>query len=195
MSQSCQESVLQAANCCPTCVCPHPYLLLLRLTKPLAWRPLGALPAPRPKGSPSWFPLQNDEADPCHSNPTVARLQPSLTLLASHRGPAPHVFHPISMPEPMLFPSPRNSPAPFSTWIHRHPAHPWRPTPNAPSSIKTFLTSPPWQSLNPMGSMCLGGRYAVSLETVEQAFCSQFHCLLAKSLGTLFNFYACVLAC
>lgn len=46
-----------------------------------------------------------------------------------------------------------------------------------------------------MGSMCLGGRYAVSLETVEQAFRSQFHYLLAKSLGTLFNFYACVLAC
>ena len=96
----------------------HPRLLLLSLTKSLAWRPLGVLPAPRPKGSPSRFPLQNDEADPCHSNPTVVRPQPSLTVLASHRGPALHVFHPISMPESMLFPPPQNSPAPFSTWIH-----------------------------------------------------------------------------
>lgn len=89
LSQSCQEAVLQAASLFPTCVCPHPYLLLPSLTKPLAWRPLGVLPDPRPKGSPSWFPLQNDEADPCHSNPTVVRPQPSLNCSCFPQGTSP----------------------------------------------------------------------------------------------------------
>ena len=89
LSKSCQEAVLQAASLFPTCVCSHPYLLLPSLTKPLAWRPLGVLPDPRPKGSPSWFPLQNDEADPCHSNPTVVRPQPSLNRPCFPQGTSP----------------------------------------------------------------------------------------------------------